>query len=92
LDIISGGKFLFGIGQGYRDVEFQSFGLEKRQRRERLVEGVQIIRKLWAEDNVSFHGQFFQLNGVSIAPKPLQRPGPSILLGADTMQSVSKST
>jgi alkanesulfonate monooxygenase SsuD/methylene tetrahydromethanopterin reductase-like flavin-dependent oxidoreductase (luciferase family) len=90
LDIMSGGKFLFGIGQGYRDVEFQSFGLEKRQRRQRLVEGVQIIRKLWAEDNVTFHGEVFQLNGVSIAPKPLQRPGPPVLMGADTVQSVSR--
>ena len=90
LDILCGGKFLFGVGQGYRDVEFESFGLEKRQRRERLVEGVQIIRKLWAEDNVSFHGKLFQLNGVSIAPKPLQRPGPPILMGADTVQTVSR--
>lgn len=90
LDILSRGKFLFGVGQGYRDVEFQSFGLEKRHRRERLVEGLRVIRKLWAEDNVTFHGQFFRLNGVTIAPKPLQRPGPPILVGADTLKNVSK--
>ena len=58
LDILSQGKFLFGVAQGYRDVEFQSFGIEKRNRRERLVEGLQVIRKLWVEDNVTFHGQF----------------------------------
>ena len=90
LDILSGGRFLFGVGQGYRDMEFQSFGVEKRHRRQRMVEGLQVIRKLWAEDNVSFHGQFFQLDGVSIAPKPLQRPGPPILVGADTTRSVSR--
>ena len=72
LDIISGGKFLFGVGQGYRDVEFRSFGLEKRQRRQRMVEGLQVIRKLWAEDDVSFNGQFFQLDGVTMSPKPIQ--------------------
>ena len=90
LDILSGGKFLFGVGQGYRDTEFQSFGVEKRHRKQRLVEGIQVIRKLWAEDNVTFHGQFFHLDGVSIAPKPLQRPGPPILVGADTLRSVSR--
>ncbi len=90
LDILSGGKFLFGIGQGYRDVEFESFGVSKRERRERLVEEVDVIRKLWAQDNVSFQGRFFQLNGVSIAPKPLQRPGPPILMGADTLKTVSR--
>jgi alkanesulfonate monooxygenase SsuD/methylene tetrahydromethanopterin reductase-like flavin-dependent oxidoreductase (luciferase family) len=90
LDILSGGKFLFGVGQGYRDPEFESFGQEKRQRRQRLTEGLEVIRKLWAEDNVTFHGQFFRLKGVSIAPKPLQRPGPPILVGADTVRSVSR--
>jgi alkanesulfonate monooxygenase SsuD/methylene tetrahydromethanopterin reductase-like flavin-dependent oxidoreductase (luciferase family) len=90
LDVLSGGRFLFGVGQGYRDVEFESFGLEKGQRRHRLVEGLQVIRKLWAEDDVTFQGQFFQLDGVSIAPKPLQEPGPPILIGADTVRSVSR--
>jgi alkanesulfonate monooxygenase SsuD/methylene tetrahydromethanopterin reductase-like flavin-dependent oxidoreductase (luciferase family) len=90
LDILSRGKFLFGIGQGYRDIEFESFGVPKRQRRQRLVEAVEIIRRLWSEDGVSFRGEVFQLNGVSIAPKPLQRPGPPILMGADTVQSVSR--
>ena len=46
MDIISGGKFLFGVGQGYRDQEFQSFGNRKRDRRRRMAEGIQVIRKL----------------------------------------------
>jgi alkanesulfonate monooxygenase SsuD/methylene tetrahydromethanopterin reductase-like flavin-dependent oxidoreductase (luciferase family) len=90
LDNLSGGKFLFGVGQGYRDIEFKSFGLEKRHRRGRLLEGLQVIRKLWSEDNVIFHGQFFQLEGVTIAPKPRQRPGPPILMGADTLKTVAQ--
>ena len=90
LDVISGGKFLFGIGQGYRDAEFKSFGVEKRHRRDRLIEAVQVIRKLWTEDKVTFQGQFFQLAGVTAAPKPLQRPCPPILMGADTLKTVSR--
>ncbi len=90
LDNLSGGKFLFGVGQGYREVEFKSFGVEKRHRRDRLIEGLEVIRKLWSEDDVTFHGRFFHLDGVTIAPKPLQQPRPPILMGADTVKSVAK--
>ncbi len=90
LDNLSGGKFLFGVGQGYREIEFKSFGVEKRHRRDRLVEALQVIRKLWSEDEVTFHGRFYQLDGVSIAPKPLQQPRPPILIGADTVKTVAK--
>ena len=61
LDNLSGEKFLFGVGLGYRDSEFSSFGIDKRHRRCRLVEGLQVNRKLWSEDAVDFHGDFFQL-------------------------------
>lgn len=46
LDLLSGGRFLFGVGQGYREAEFRSFGLDRRERRSRMVEGLQLIRKL----------------------------------------------
>jgi alkanesulfonate monooxygenase SsuD/methylene tetrahydromethanopterin reductase-like flavin-dependent oxidoreductase (luciferase family) len=88
IDNLSGGKFLFGVGLGYRDIEFESFGIDKRQRRKRLVEGLEVIRRLWSQDGVRFQGECFQLDGVTIAPKPLQRPGPPILMGADTVKTV----
>ncbi len=90
LDIISGGKFLFGVGQGYRDQEFQSFGIRKGERRLRMAEGIEVIRKLWSEDNVTFDGEFVKLDGVTIAPKPRQQPGPPIFVGADVLQSVAR--
>jgi len=90
LDNLSGGKLLFGVGQGYRESEFNSFGISLRERRGRLVEGLQIIRRLWSEDDVTFHGKYFHLDKVSMAPKPLQRPGPPILLGADSVKTVAK--
>src|SRR5918992_1614485 len=57
LDNLSGGKVLFGVGQGYRDNEFDSFGIDKRQRRGRLIEGLEVIRKLWTGQAVTFHGK-----------------------------------
>ena len=90
LDNLSGGKVLFGVGQGYRDNEFNSFGIDKRERRGRLVEGLEVIRKLWTGEAVTYHGKYFQLDGVTSAPKPLQKAGPPILLGADSVRTVSK--
>ncbi|MEA2658025.1 MAG: hypothetical protein QOF64_610 [Candidatus Binatota bacterium] len=90
LDNLSGGKLLFGVGQGYRDSEFNSFGIDKRERRGRLVEGLQVIRKLWTEDAVTFHGDFFHLDKVTCLPKRRQRPCPPILMGADTLKTVAR--
>ena len=63
LDIIASGKFAFGVGQGYRDTEFASFGIPKANRGERMAEAVKVIRMLWAEDNVTWDGEYFQLPG-----------------------------
>ncbi len=90
LDNLCGGKVLFGVGQGYRDSEFSSFGIEKRERRGRLVEAVQIIRRLWTEEAVSFHGKYFNLDKVTCSPKPRQPSGPPILMGADTASTVAR--
>lgn len=90
LDVLCGGRFLFGIGLGYRDAEFAAFGIEKGSRRQRAAEAVQLIRQLWAEDDVTFTGKVFQVKGATIRPKPIQQPGPPILVGADTLATISR--
>ena len=91
LDIITGGRFVFGVGQGYRDEEFTSFGIPKSSRGRRMEEAVKVIRRLWAEDNVTWEGEYFPLKGVSINPKPVQQPGPPIWVGGDTLQGVDRA-
>jgi len=90
LDNLSGGKVLFGVGQGYRENEFDSFGIDIRQRRNRLVEALDVIRKLWTGEPVTFHGKHFHLDQVMSRPTPVQRPGPPILMGADTVRTVAR--
>lgn len=90
LDVLSEGKFIFGVGQGYRDIEFNSFGIDKKTKNRRTVEGIKAIRKLWAEDNATFHGEFYNFEGISISIKPIQRPGPPIFMGADSVSWISK--
>jgi alkanesulfonate monooxygenase SsuD/methylene tetrahydromethanopterin reductase-like flavin-dependent oxidoreductase (luciferase family) len=84
IDILCGGKFILGVSLGYREKEFQAFNVSRKDRVGRLVEGVEIIRRLWTQDSVSFRGRHFNLDGVSINPKPLQAKGPQIWVGADT--------
>jgi len=91
LDVMTGGKFVFGVGQGYRDVEFTSFGIPRGNRGGRLDEAVAMIRKLWVEDDIDWKGDHFTLDGVSINPKPIQKPGPPIWVGGDTLRSVRRA-
>ena len=91
LDIITGGRFVFGVGQGYRDVEFDSFGIRKSSRAERLEEALEVVRRLWAEDEVTTEGKYFPMKRVTINPKPVQRPGPPVWVGGDTLDGVRRA-
>lgn len=91
LDVLNGGKSFFAFGLGYRDEELKAFNLTKSQRFHRFVEGVEIIKRLWSEDHVSFSGDAFTLTDVSIDPKPLQKPRPPIWLAANTDAAVERA-
>src|SRR5215831_12762132 len=63
LDVICEGRFLFGVGLGYRDEEYEAFGIEAKERVPRFLESLQLIERLWTEDAVTHRGRFFQLTG-----------------------------
>jgi alkanesulfonate monooxygenase SsuD/methylene tetrahydromethanopterin reductase-like flavin-dependent oxidoreductase (luciferase family) len=90
LDVMSGGKFVFGVGRGYRAVELESFGIPRAERGARLAEAVRAVRTLWSDDPASFDGRFYRFADVSIRPRPIQQPGPPIWIGADTVESVAR--
>jgi alkanesulfonate monooxygenase SsuD/methylene tetrahydromethanopterin reductase-like flavin-dependent oxidoreductase (luciferase family) len=91
LDVITGGRFLLGVGLGYRPEEFAIFGVPMAERVSRLVEGVEIIRRLWTEDAVVHHGRHWRLDGVTIRPRPLQRPRPPILVGSQVPAGIARA-
>ena len=82
LDVITGGKFLLGVGLGYRPEEYQIYGVPMSERVSRFTEAVEIIRRLWSEDRVTHSGRHWQFSDVAIAPRPLQAPCPPIIIGA----------
>lgn len=79
LDVASGGRFNFGVGVGGEfPAEFEACGVPVTERGARTNEALEVIRRLWTEERVTFSGRFNTLNGVSIAPQPLQKPHPPI--------------
>ena len=90
VDVLTGGQFRLGVGLGYRDAEYDAFGVDRADGPGRLVEGIEIIERLWTEDAVTYDGDYFQLDEVTIRPKPLQEPRPPIWVGASNESSVRR--
>ena len=76
VDILSGGRLRLGIGVGWNHVEYAALGVDWKTRGARQAEQVEVLRRLWSGDLVSFTGRFHNLQDVSIVPPPVQRPIP----------------
>jgi len=79
LDVASGGRYHMGIGIGGEfPKEFEACGIPVKQRASRSNEALQVIKKLWTEENVSFDGRYSKFSGVTISPHPTHKPHPPI--------------
>ncbi len=81
VDFLSNGRLRFGIGIGGNNVEYQAMGVDTASRGEREAEQITVLRKLWAEDFVTFEGKYHKLEEAGIYPKPVQKPMPIWLGG-----------
>ena len=81
LDVISNGRVIVGMCLGMVDEAFHAVGADRRKRGAIADEQLEIITRLWTEDEVTYDGQFYKLNGVSMEPKPVQKPYPPIWWG-----------
>ena len=84
IDIWSNGRFDLGAGQGYAANEFHSLNIPRKERSARLAEGLELVRRLWTEENVSFDGRFTQVKDMTLSPKPVQQPHIPTWIGART--------
>ncbi len=91
LDILSGGKLIFGVGLGYREREFDGFGVPRRERASRFEEALSIIRDLWTKDEVCFAGRHFRFNKLTTGTRPLQKPTPPIWIAAHGDKAVTRA-
>jgi len=76
VDILSGGRLRLGVGVGWNHVEYEALGTEWKTRGARQAEQIEVMRRLWTEDLVTFAGRFHNLVDVNLLPVPVQRPIP----------------
>lgn len=89
IDALHDGRTILGVGAGYRDVEFEAFDVPKRERVPRLVEGLDLLRRLLTEERVSHDGEFYSLNDASIPIRP-EDPLP-VWLAANSDRAVERA-
>jgi probable F420-dependent oxidoreductase len=82
VDQLSGGRLIFGVGVGGENPkEFEVVGVPHKERGARVTEAIDAVRTLWRDTPATFRGRFTSFEGVSLDPKPVQRPGPPIWIG-----------
>jgi F420-dependent oxidoreductase-like protein len=84
VDAMSGGRIEFGIGAGWKEIEYRAYGYEfppANVRVDQLVEAIEICRRMWTEQRATFHGRYFRVDDAFCMPKPAQRPRLPVWIG-----------
>lgn len=84
LDVVSGGRLVLGMGAGWMEEEYVAYGYpfpRVRARIEQLEEGIEVVKRLFAEPRATYEGKYYGLREAANQPKPVQRPHPPILIG-----------
>ncbi len=84
LDHISAGRFVLGLGLGYRERELEAFGTNRRDRVSRFEESVDLMKRLWTGEEVTFEGRHWQLKQGRISLTPVQKPNPPLWIAAQS--------
>lgn len=92
LDLLSGGRFDFGVGKGYRQAEFDGFCMPIEEATERFDEAMEVIRKAWTtEGRFSHHGKRWRYDNIVVEPEPLTRPHPPLWMAAGSDDSIRRA-
>jgi alkanesulfonate monooxygenase SsuD/methylene tetrahydromethanopterin reductase-like flavin-dependent oxidoreductase (luciferase family) len=91
LDVLTGGNYILGIGLGYRQPEFDAFGIPLSERAPRFNEAIGLMRRLWTEDRVTHRGRFYTINDAGLSVKPLRPGGPPLYIAAQAEVPVRRA-
>lgn len=91
VDQLSRGRFVFGIGVGWFEEEFEILGQAFNNRGKRTDEALELMHKLWTEEPVTFEGQYYNVTNASFRPKPVQKPGPPIWVAGGSDASLRRA-
>jgi probable F420-dependent oxidoreductase len=90
IDLISGGRFVFGVGAGWNIEELRDHGTDPKTRGALLDERIEAIKALWAEDPAEYHGKYVDFDASYSRPKPVRQPHPPIFIGGDSDATVKR--
>jgi probable F420-dependent oxidoreductase len=91
LDVLSNGRLILGVGAGWMEEEFRALGVPPERRGARTDEYIQLCKTLWTEQNPSFQGEFWQIEDVGFAPKPIQQPHPPVWVGGHSPRALRRA-
>lgn len=91
LDVLSDGRLVVGVGQGYRDVEFEAFGIERETRLSRQLESLELLKQLWRGEPVEHEGEHYRIRTDGLAMLPVQSPHPPIWYAASSGRTVRRA-
>jgi alkanesulfonate monooxygenase SsuD/methylene tetrahydromethanopterin reductase-like flavin-dependent oxidoreductase (luciferase family) len=91
MDVVSGGRFTLGVGLGYLEVEYDAFGIQRRERVRRFEENLRLVEALWAGEAVSAELAWCRLNDAKLTILPVQRPRPPLWMAADGDRAVERT-
>ena len=83
LDMLSNGRFIFGIGGGWNAEEMANHGTQYRRRWRVMRENILAMKEIWTQDEAEFHGRYVSFDKIWSYPKPVQKPHPPIIMGGD---------
>ncbi len=91
LDQLSNGRFILGLTVGVHREQYPAFGIRPEHRLARFVEGLALMKQLWTSDSVTFKGKFWEMENVSISPRPAQKPHPPVWFGSRALPALRRS-
>ncbi len=90
IDLISNGRFVFGVGAGWNIEELRHHGTDPKTRGALLDERIEAIKALWTDEPAEYHGRFVDFDPSYLRPKPVQKPHPPIVVGGDSDATVKR--
>jgi probable F420-dependent oxidoreductase len=91
LDVLSLGRLDLGLGTGWSPAEFTATGADPDRRGARAVEYLAVLHTLWADEVSRYDGEFYSVPPSRMVPKPVQRPGPPVLLGGSARPALQRA-
>jgi probable F420-dependent oxidoreductase len=91
VDVVSGGRLIFGLGIGYLKPEFDALGIPFDHKGPRSMEYLEAMKAVWSQDNPAYQGRFVSFSGIQAKPQPVQKPHPPVVIGGHTAEAFRRA-